>query len=96
MSYGLVQKFAEYEVPAEMKSAHKAGMQLPGSLAFMKIIGFAYENNVNNIDIDYFMSLRPTRQEDETPEDFKNRSKLSKLLYKFRPYLYDYSVYEKQ
>jgi hypothetical protein len=96
MSYELAQRFADFEIPAEMKSAHKAGMQLAGSLAFVKMMGFAYENKLNNDNIDYFMSMRPMRQEDETQEQFKNRSKLSKALYKFRPYLYDYSVYEKQ
>jgi hypothetical protein len=96
MSYELAQKYAEYDVPAELKNAHKAGMQLMGSLAFVKIMGFAYENKINNDNIDYYMSMRPMRQEDETQEEFKNRSKLSKALYKFRRYLYDYSVYEKQ
>jgi hypothetical protein len=42
------------------------------------------------------MSLRPMRGEDETFEDFKSRSKFSKALYKYRPFLYDYSVFEKQ
>ena len=42
------------------------------------------------------MSLRPTRQEDETQDDFKARSKFSKALLKYRAQLYDYSVYEKQ
>ena len=36
------------------------------------------------------------RSEDETQDDFKARSKFAKALYKYRRYLYDYSVFEKQ
>ena len=96
MSYELAQKFAEFEIPAELKSAHKAGMQLVGSLAFTKMMLFANENEITNDDIDYYMNRKPMRSEDETQEEFKNRSKFSKALYKYRKYLYDYSVYEKQ
>jgi hypothetical protein len=96
MSYELAQKWAEFEIPKEIKSAYKAGVPLIGSLGFTKMMMFANENNINNDDIDYFMALRPMRGEDETFEDFKSRSKFAKALYKYRPFLYDYSVYEKQ
>ena len=96
MSYELAQKYAAFEVPAELKSAHKAGMQLVGSLAFTKMMLFANEVKLTNDDIDYYMAQRPMRSEDETYEDFKLRSKLSKALLKYRAYLYDYSVFEKQ
>lgn len=96
MSYELAQKFAEYELPAEMKSAYKAGMQLFGSLAFTRMMMFANEVKLTNDDIDYYMAQRPMRSEDETPEQFKQRSKLAKALLKYRSYLYDYSVFEKQ
>ena len=96
MSYELAKKFAEFDMPADVKSAYKAGMPLIGSLAFTKMMMFANENNINNNDIDYFMALRPMRGEDETFEDFKSRSKFAKALLKYRAYLYDYSVYEKQ
>ena len=42
------------------------------------------------------MSMSPSRTGDETPEQFKSRSKFAKALYKYRAYLYDYSVFEKQ
>ena len=96
MSYELAKKFAEFDLPADVKSAYKAGMPLIGSLAFTKMMMFVNENNINNNDIDYFMALRPMRGEDETFEDFKSRSKFAKALLKYRAYLYDYSVYEKQ
>jgi hypothetical protein len=96
MSYELAQKFAEFNIPADVKSAYKSGMQLIGSLAFTKMIMFANEVKLSNDDIDFFMSMNPSRTGDETPEQFKQRSKLSKALYKYRPFLYDYSVFEKQ
>ena len=96
MSYELAQKYAAFEIPAELKNAHRAGMQLVGSLAFTKMMLFANENQITNDDVDYYMNQKPMSQEDETQEDFKNRSKFSKALYKYRRYLYDYSVYEKQ
>jgi hypothetical protein len=40
--------------------------------------------------------MSPSRTGDETPEQFRQRSKFSKALYKYRKYLYDYSVFEKQ
>jgi hypothetical protein len=95
MSYELAQKFAEFEIPAELKSAHKAGMQLVGSLAFTKMMLFANEVKLTNEDIDYYMDRRPIRSEDETPEEFRQRSKFSKALLKYRAQLYDYSLYKK-
>lgn len=96
MSYELAKKFAEFDMPADVKSAYKAGMPLIGSLAFTKMMMFANEVKLNNDDIDYFMAQRPMRNEDETYEDFKSRSKFAKALLKYRAYLYDYSVYNKQ
>ena len=87
MSYELAQKYAAFEVPAELKHAHRAGVQLAGSLAFTKMMMFAHENQITNDDIDYYMAQRPMRSEDETQDDFKNRSKFSKVLYKYRRYL---------
>ena len=96
MSYELAQKWAEFEIPKDIKSAYKAGVPLIGSLGFTKMMMFANENQITNDDIDYYMSVRPQRQEDETVEQMKLRGKFSQALYKYRAYLYDYSVYEKQ
>jgi hypothetical protein len=86
MSYELAQKYAAFETPT-----------ISGySKAFLKMMLFAKEVKLTNSDVDYFMSLRPMRQEDETAEDLKQRSKFSKALLKYRSYLYDYSVFEKQ
>ena len=95
MRYELAEQFADYQLPAEVKQAWKAGMQLIGSLGFTKMMMFANEVQLTNDDIDYFMNQKPQRNEDETPEQFRIRSKFSKALLKYRPHLYDYSVYNK-
>ena len=96
MSYELAQKWAEFEIPKDIKSAYKAGVQLAGSLGFTKMMMFANENQITNDDIDYYMNQKVARGDDETFENFKQRSRFANVLYKYRKYLYDYSVYEKQ
>ena len=95
MRYELAKQFAEYQLPDEVKAAYKAGLQLIGSLGFTKMMMFANEVQLTNDDIDYFMALRPQRQEDESQEDMKQRGKFAKALLKHRAHLYDYSVFEK-
>ena len=95
MRYELAQRFAEYQIPAEIKSAYKSGTQLIGSLGFTKMMLFANEVQLTNDDVDYFMNMRPQRSEDESYEDMKVRGRFSKALLKYRPHLYDYSVYNK-
>jgi hypothetical protein len=91
----LAQQFAEFNLPAEIKQAWKAGMQLIGSLGFTKMMMFANEVQLTNDDIDYFVSCPPRRMEDESFEDMKLRTAFTKKLNKYRAHLYDYSVYNK-
>ena len=86
MSYELAEQYAAFESP------RIDGM----SKGFVKAMSFALSVKLNNDNIDYYMAKRPMRSEDESPEYFKMRSKFSKALYKYRKFLYDYSVYEKQ
>jgi hypothetical protein len=92
MRYELAKQFSEFKLPNEIKNAVK---QMGGSINFAKAMVFADEVKLNNDDIDYFMAVKPQRQEDESYEDMKLRGKLSKILLKYRPHLYDYSVYTK-
>ena len=92
MRYELAKQFSEFSVSEEVK--HNIKM-MRASLNFFKTMMFAQEVKLTNDDIDYFMAMRPYRQEDESYEDMKMRSKFSKFLLKYRPYLYDYSVYNK-
>jgi hypothetical protein len=86
MSYELAQKFADYKIPSEFKKNY-------GSTNFIKTMMFASSVDLTNDNIDYYMSIPPRRQEDESYDDMKLRSKFSKVLLKYRAYLYDYSVF---
>jgi hypothetical protein len=87
MSYELAQKYADFKIPSEFKRGY-------GSINFIKTMLFANEVQLTNDDIDYYMSIPPRRQEDESYEDMKLRGKLSNALLKYRSKLYDYSVFE--
>jgi len=95
MRYELSQKFAEYQLPKEIKDAFKQGMQMIGSLNFTKMMMFANEVQLTNDDVDYFMNMSPQRSEDESYDDMKIRGRFSKALLKYRSHIYDYSVYNK-
>ena len=95
MRYELAKQFSEFKLPNEVKNAFNSGVQLIGSLGFTKMMMFANEVQLTNDDIDYFMNMRPQRQEDESYEDMKMRGQFSKALLKYRSQLYDYSVYTK-
>lgn len=91
MSFELANKYAEFQLPKETKDIIvKRGL----SLSAAKIAMFTDIENVTNDDIDYYMSLKPARREDESYEDYRNRRKFQKVLVKRRTLLYDYSVYE--
>jgi hypothetical protein len=92
MRYELAKQFSEFKLPEEIKLAV---MQVRGSFNFAKAMVFADQVKLTNDDIDYFMAMKPQRQEDELYDDMKLRGKFSKILLKYRPYLYDYSVYNK-
>lgn len=92
MRYELAKQFSEFKLPDEVKTVVN---RMRSSVNFAKAMVFADEVKLNNDDIDYFMSMKPQRQEDESYEDMKLRGKFSKVLLKYRPYLYDYSVYNK-
>jgi len=87
MSYELAQKFVDFKIPSEFKRGY-------GSVNFIKTMLFANEVQLTNDDIDYYMSIPPRRQEDESYEDMKQRNKLANALLKYRSKLYDYSVFE--
>jgi len=95
MRYELAQQFAEYQLPKEIKDAFKQGIQMIGSLNFTRMMMFANEVQLTNDDVDYFMNMKPQRNEDESYENMKVRGRFSKALLKYRPHLYDYSTYNK-
>lgn len=88
----LAQKFADYQIPKEIKDLAKMGKQLIGSPSFTKMMLFTNENQLTNDDIDYYMNVPPQRQEGETREDMKMRNKFARELLRYRAQLYDFST----
>ena len=88
MSYELAQKYADFKIPTEFKRGY-------GSTSLIKMMLFANSVELTNDHIDYYMSIPPRRQEDESYEDMKQRNKLANAMLKYRSKLYDYSDYEK-
>lgn len=62
-----------------------------GSKNYTKMIQFAAEVQLRNLDVDYWMSIKPERAVGETDEELKVRSLFQKALTKYRPYIYNYS-----
>ena len=90
-------QFAGFELPDEVQDAYRRGLgeKMFGSRNQAKMMIFATDNKINNEIIDYYVGIKPERQPHESPEEFKNRSRFQKVLNKYRPILYDYSVYNK-
>lgn len=85
----LANKFAEFELPAEIKKAFKMGMGkfFGGSLGRAKIRSFHIDNKINPSDVNYYITLPGQRLEIETYSDYRNRRKLSQILLRDRNYL---------
>jgi hypothetical protein len=88
MSYDLANKYADFKVPAEVKQM-VLGNNL--SLSASKMAIFADTEKLSNEDIEYYAALKPERMKDESFEDYKNRRKFQKELYRRRTLVYDYS-----
>jgi len=91
MSYDLLQKFTNTIIPDEVKMAMKKGL-INSTINRMKMTVFLNNNPVTNENIDYWMSVPPARQDDETYDSYKERQKFQKALTKYRSYIYDYSA----
>jgi hypothetical protein len=92
MSYDLANKYAEFEIPKELK---QVALSKQLSLSATKMVLFSDHVQLNNDDVDYYMALKPERMEDESFVDYKNRRVFTKQLFKKRSLIYDYSVYER-
>ena len=91
---GLHNKYAGFEIPDEIKQMEKiAKTPVIGSKGMTKMVLFADQEKIDNSIIDHYMKIPPQRQEGETQEEYKNRTRFQKALVKYRSYIYDYSVY---
>jgi len=94
---GLHNQFAGFELPEEVKHMYKVGYQPYGPKNTAKLIFFLEENKIDNYNevYDFYIKIKPQRQEGESNEELKNRSKFQKTLAKHKQWFYDYSVYKK-
>ena len=93
---GLHNQFAGFELPTEMKQMYKAGFQPFGPKNIAKLALFLQESKVESFNevYDYYIGIKPQRQEGESDAELKNRSVFTKALQKNKQYFYNYSVYE--
>ena len=89
---GMHNIIAVYDVPEEIKIAHRQGFRPFGSLNKVKVALFIKDQNFNEI-YDYYLQFKPQRQQEEGYEDYKNRMKFQKTLHKYKSDFFDYSVY---
>ena len=96
---GLHNQFAGFELPEEVQGAYNMGMgaQMFGNKKMAKLAFFLTENKIENFNevYDYYVSLKPQRLENESDAELKNRSTFQRVIEKFKPYFYNYSVYNK-
>jgi len=93
---GLHNQYAGYELPEELNQMYKIGHQPFGSKNMAKMMFFANEVKLNNEMINYYSGIGPARRENESLEDYRNRTRFQKALFKYRAQIYDYSVYTKK
>ena len=84
MSYELLAKFTEFVVPSEMKN-------LPIPKNELKMMMFAQQEQINNEHIDYWMAIKPERQQDELFIDYKDRQKFQNQSQKFELKIYTFT-----
>ena len=88
----LANQYAGYELPKEISEAFTMGIgeRMFGSRSFAKMKMFIQEqklgDKVNEI-VDFYLSIKPQRQDGEGNADYKNRTKFQKLLYKNKRYI---------
>jgi hypothetical protein len=87
----LANSYADFKLSDELEDLYVNKLRMPRQLARMMM--FANEAKFTNDTIDYWMSFKPARQEDESFSDYKNRRVFQNKLLKYRSELYDYSVY---
>lgn len=79
--------YAGYKLPSTVEELVKNRL-----ISFRKamMLSFVEEFKVDNSHIDEYMHQKPKRNENESYEDYKNRMRFSKQLFKFRPYIYKF------
>lgn len=86
-------KFDQFVIPEDAKASFSITETLQNikySSKFKKLLVFLKDNVIDNDVIDYYMGIKPERQENEDYYNYKCRLKFQKILLKYRSFLYDY------
>lgn len=85
----LVNEYADFELPVEIKKAfkHGQGYMFGGCLNRAKIRMYHIEKKINPEDISYIIGLSPERMSGEDYPTYRNRRILARILYRDRSYL---------
>lgn len=67
-----------------------------GTKGYTKMIQFASEVMLRNIDVDYWMAIGPRRLENEPEDDYKVRMRFQNALLKYRPFIYRFPQFTKK
>lgn len=89
----LAKLFSNFEIPRTVNIGN-TNQYLLGSKNFTKMVMFAVQTQLNNDDIDFWSRQKPQRQEQEDYMSYKQRLKFTKMLDKYRPWIYDYNKLE--
>ena len=91
MSYELLEKFTNFTLPTDLAVlVHQKLINIP--LNTLKMFSFADAEKIKNEDIDYWMSIGPARQKDESFTEYKDRQKFQRALVRHRAYIYNYNA----
>jgi hypothetical protein len=91
MSYELLEKFTNFTLPTDLAVlVHQKLINIP--LNTLKMFSFADTEKIKNEDIDYWMSIGPARQKDESFTEYKDRQKFQRALERHRAYIYNYNA----
>jgi hypothetical protein len=82
-------EFERIQIPKELKTVF-------GSRKLTKFLLFVNHFLVDNSDYDQLMLLPPHQQNGETREDYYRRKAFQQTMRRYKPYFYDYRVYEKK
>jgi hypothetical protein len=93
---GTHNQFMGFELPEETEMQYRVGFKPYGPKNMAKLALFMQESKIESFNklYDYYISIKPQRQEGESSAELKNRSKFTKILQKYKSYFYDYSVYQ--
>jgi len=89
----LAKLFSNFKDPEPFRKNPKQNEYVLGSKNFTKMVMFAIETQLDNNDIDFWCHQLPKRSSEESYESYKQRMIFTKLLNKYRPFLYNYNVY---